>query len=172
MLAETETITLTIDAAREEAFRALDQPEPLPQVFEERPFCRYAPIERRIETARVLIINDLLRDERDLSEYGRVVWWGEQAGRNLARERFISGMALENIEKNVLRLVKNPTTVRAHISEIEQAADEFKPEAIVLSGTLTDFDFYKPSILESFKQFIHTTRIPVLAICGGHQLVG
>ncbi|GAC1446123.1 MAG: hypothetical protein NVSMB56_01990 [Pyrinomonadaceae bacterium] len=159
-------------AGTQEAIRALDQPEPLLQVFEERPFCRYEPIERRIETARVLIINDLLRDERDLSEYGRVMWWGEHAARNLARERQISGMALDNIEKNVLRLVKTPTTKRAHISEINEAVDEFKPEAIVLSGTLTDFDFYNSTILENFKHFIHTTRIPVLAICGGHQLVG
>ena len=42
----------------------------------------------------------------------------------------------------------------------------------MLSGTLRDFDYYNPSVLETFGEFIRTTRIPVLAICGGHQLVG
>jgi GMP synthase-like glutamine amidotransferase len=41
-----------------------------------------------------------------------------------------------------------------------------------LSGTLRDFDYYQQSILDEFSQFIRETKIPVLAICGGHQLVG
>ena len=60
----------------------------------------------------------------------------------------------------------------AHLSEVAEAADRFKPDAIVLSGTLRDFDYYQQSILENFGQFIRHTKIPVLAICGGHQLVG
>src|SRR5579883_1965462 len=119
----------------------LDQPEPLPATFSRRLFCRYEPIEKRIAAARVLVINDLLRDERDLSEYGRVQWWGELATKNLARERHISSMALENITNNIRRLVREPETQVAHVSEIADAAREFQPDAIVLSGTLTDFDF-------------------------------
>ncbi|MGZ8848336.1 MAG: type 1 glutamine amidotransferase, partial [Pyrinomonadaceae bacterium] len=70
------------------------------------------------------------------------------------------------------RLVKQPTTRIAHVSEVAEAVKEFKPDAIVLSGTLRDFDYYKPEILDTFKSFITSTRLPVLAICGGHQLVG
>jgi GMP synthase-like glutamine amidotransferase len=68
--------------------------------------------------------------------------------------------------------VKQPTTAVAHLSEVGEAAKRFAPDAIVLSGTLRDFDYYKQSILDDFGSFIRTTQTPVLAICGGHQLVG
>ena len=73
---------------------------------------------------------------------------------------------------NVERLVKEPTTKVTPLACIATATDQFKPEAIVLSGTLRDFDYYNPDVLESFGEFIRTNNIPVLAICGGHQLVG
>ena len=41
-----------------------------------------------------------------------------------------------------------------------------------MSGTLTDFDYYNPDHLAKFAAFIKQTRVPVLAICGAHQLVG
>ena len=41
-----------------------------------------------------------------------------------------------------------------------------------MSGTFSDFDYYQPEHLENFKTFINKTKIPVLAICGAHQLVG
>ena len=90
----------------------------------------------------------------------------------MRRERLIAGMAVENILNNISRLVKRPTTEVAHLSEITEAAKRFAPDAIVLSGTLRDFDYYEQSILDDFAQFIHETKTPVLAICGGHQLVG
>jgi GMP synthase-like glutamine amidotransferase len=81
-------------------------------------------------------------------------------------------MAVENILNNISRLVKEPETRVAHVSEIAAAAAEFQPDAIVLSGTLRDFDYYQDSILDTFGSFIRATKVPVLAICGGHQLVG
>ncbi len=133
--------------------------------------CRYEPIERRIEKARVLVIDDLLRDERDVSEVARMEW-GNSLVAELKRERLIAGMAIENILSNISRLVKEPETHVAHVSELAEAAEEFQPHAIVLSGTLRDFDYYEESILVGFARFIRETKIPVLAICGGHQLVG
>jgi len=79
---------------------------------------------------------------------------------------------MENILNNISRLVKDPTTEVAHVSEVAAAAAQFEPDAIVISGTLRDFDYYQQSILDSFARFIRETKIPVLAICGGHQLVG
>lgn len=143
----------------------------LPFPFNQQTFCRYEPVEQRIEEARVLVIDDLLRDERDLSEVAREEW-GELLAAELRRERLIAGMAIENILNNVSRLVKRPTTEVAHLAEIADAAKRFAPDAIVLSGTLRDFDYYRQSILDDFGQFIRTTQTPVLAICGGHQLVG
>ncbi len=143
----------------------------LPFPFNQQTFCRYEPVEQRIEEARVLVIDNLLRDQRDLSEVAREEW-GELLAAELRRERLIAGMAIENILNNVSRLVKRPTTEVAHLAEVADAAKRFAPDAIVLSGTLRDFDYYKQSILDDFGRFIRTTQIPVLAICGGHQLVG
>ncbi|HEY6215313.1 MAG TPA: gamma-glutamyl-gamma-aminobutyrate hydrolase family protein [Pyrinomonadaceae bacterium] len=144
---------------------------PLPFPFNQQNFCRYEPVSQSIEEARVLVIDNLLRDERDLSPVAREEW-GELMVAELRRERLIAGMAIENIQNNVSRLVKKPTTEVAHLSDIATAAKHFEPDAIVLSGTLRDFDYYQPSILESFGAFIRETKTPVLAICGGHQLVG
>ena len=139
--------------------------------FPFKTFCRYEPVEQRIEKARVLVIDNLLRDEHDLSEVARAEW-GAALANELKRERLIAGMAVENILANIARLVKDAKTHVAHVADLAKAAAEFAPDAIVLSGTLRDFDYYQQSILDNFGSFIRTTKIPVLAICGGHQLVG
>lgn len=146
-------------------------PGSLPFPFNQQTFCRYEPVEQRIDEARVLVIDNLLRDERDLSPVARQEW-GEMLAAQLRRERMIANMAIENILNNVSRLVKRPTTEVAHLSEVAEAATRFKPDAIVLSGTLRDFDYYEQTILDDFGKFIRQTKTPVLAICGGHQLVG
>lgn len=143
----------------------------LPFPYTQQSFCRYEPVEQRIDEARVLVIDNLLRDESDLSSVAREEW-GDMLGAQMRRERLIAGMAIENILNNISRLVKRPTTEVAHLSEVAEAAKSFKPHAIVLSGTLRDFDFYQQSILDAFGKFIRKTETPVLAICGGHQLVG
>jgi GMP synthase-like glutamine amidotransferase len=74
--------------------------------------------------------------------------------------------------KNVWRLVEKPKTLLVHLSEVADAAEAFRPDAIVMSGTLTDFDYYNPAHLAKFAKFIQTTEIPVLGICGAHQLIG
>jgi GMP synthase-like glutamine amidotransferase len=148
-----------------------DASEPLPFPFNQRLFCRYEPIEQRIEEARVLVIDDLLRHTGDISEVARREW-GRMTKTELQRERKIAGFALENIRTNIERLVKRPEIRVAHLSEIAEAAQDFRPDAIVLSGTLRDFDYYNPAYLEDFGRFVRETKIPVLGICGGHQLVG
>ena len=143
----------------------------IPFPFNQQTFCVYEPVEQRIEKARVLVIDNLLRDERDASAVA-LSEWGPALSGELKRERLIAGMAVENILNNVSRLVKEPAMQVAHVSEIAAAAAEFRPDAIVLSGTLRDFDYYRQTILDRFGNFIRATKIPVLAICGGHQLVG
>ncbi len=143
----------------------------LPFPYNNRPFCRYEPIEKKITHAKVLIVNDLLRYEEDLSDLARAEWNGSKESK-LRFERKISGMACDNIAKNVLRLVKNPKTLTVHLSEVGEAAKSFEPDAIVMSGTLSDFDYYNPAHLEKFASFIKKTKIPVLGICGAHQLIG
>lgn len=143
----------------------------LPFPFNQQTYCRYEPFEQRIQRARVLVIDNLLRDEKDVSDVARNDW-GDTLSTELKRERLIAGMAIENILNNISRLVKEPETRVAHVSEVTEAAAEFAPDAIVLSGTLRDFDYYEQSMLDSFAAFIRETKIPVLAICGGHQLVG
>ncbi len=145
--------------------------EPLPFPFNNRAFCRYEPIEKTISHARVLIVNDLLRYESDLSDLALAEWNGTTETR-LRFENKVSRMACNNIAQNVQRLVKTPKTLTVHLSEIPEAAEAFKPDAIVMSGTFTDFDYYNAEHIEKASRFLKTTKIPILAICGAHQLVG
>ena len=150
---------------------AADVGQTLPTPFSQRSFCRFEPVEQRIESIRVLIVNDLLRNEDDVSELAKQDW-GKTIGSKLQREVQISKMALENILNNVLKLVRRPEAEVVHYSELAEAVESFKPDAIVLSGTLTDFDYYNPEHLARFARFIGETKVPVLGICGGHQLIG
>ncbi|MGD9562787.1 MAG: type 1 glutamine amidotransferase [Pyrinomonadaceae bacterium] len=144
--------------------------EELPFPYNRRAFCRYEPIEKTIDHARVLIVSCLLRYESDLSDLAREEWAGSIESK-LRFERFVGGMACDNIAKNVQRLVRQPKTVTVHLSEISRAVRDFKPDAIVMSGTYQDFDYYDPKQLDAFKTFVRKTKVPVLAICGSHQLV-
>ncbi|HEY6660658.1 MAG TPA: hypothetical protein VI031_05940, partial [Pyrinomonadaceae bacterium] len=106
----------------------------LPFPYTQQTYCRYEPVEQSIDEARVLVVDNLLRDERDLSAVARQEW-GQLLGAQMRRERLIAGMAIENIRNNISRLVKRPTTEVAHLSEVAEAASRFEPDAIVLSGT-------------------------------------
>jgi GMP synthase (glutamine-hydrolysing) len=144
--------------------------EPLPFPFNKSTYCRYEPIEKKIDAAKVLIVNDLLRYETDLSDLAKKEWNGTSE-QKLRFERKISAMACDNIAKNVIRLVKSPKVSTVHLSEIVDAVEQFNPDAIVMSGTLSDFDYYNPEQLATFADFITTAQIPVLGICGAHQLI-
>lgn len=135
-------------------------------------YCLFEVILPRIQTMRVLLVNNLIIEEAQYSDTAR-----HQKDFNAKRwadlERKISGMALANIEGNVHKLVQQPDVRTVHLSELNEATvAAFDPDAIVLSGTLRDFDFYHPDLLTGFQQFIRQTHVPVLGICGGHQLVG
>lgn len=152
-----------------------NQPNPklrtLPFPYNNRPFCLYEPIEKKIEHIRVLIVNSLLRYDSDMSELARAELNGEKETL-LKFERRVSGLACNNIAQNVLRLVKHPKILTVHLSEVAEAAASFMPDAIVMSGTYSDFDYYNQEHLAKLKNFLRETQIPVLAICGAHQLVG
>ncbi len=156
--------------AKSEYVAVSTEVETLPFPFNKNAYCRYEPIEKKITHAKVLIVNDLLRYEDDLSDLAKEEWNGATESK-LRFERKISGMACDNIAKNVLRLVKQPKTMTVHLSEVEAAAAQFNPDAIVMSGTLSDFDYYNPHQLEKFAGFIKQTKTPVLGICGAHQLI-
>ena len=135
-------------------------------------YCSYEAIVPRIKAVRVITVDSLVGEESHYSAIARSApdFNGEKW---LKLERRIAGLALGNIESNIQRLVVAPVIKRVHFSALtEELANEFGAEAIVLSGTLRDFDFYESSLFEHFKQFILNTKIPVLAICGGHQMVG
>ncbi|MGH9947788.1 MAG: type 1 glutamine amidotransferase [Pyrinomonadaceae bacterium] len=145
--------------------------EGLPWPYNKQAFCLFEPVERTVPHAKVLIVNTLLRYETDLSPLAHTEWNGTLESK-LRFENKVSGLACNNIAENVKRLVQNPRTMTVHLSELARAAKDFEPDAIVMSGTFSDFDFYNPEHLSDFRRFIHSTKIPVLAICGSHQLVG
>jgi len=143
----------------------------LPFPYNKQTYCKYEPIEQTIEHARVLIVNDLLRYESDLSVLAKNEL-GKNIEKELRLENKLSQMACDNIANNIKRLVKEPKSLTVHLSELSEAAESFAPDAIVMSGTLSDFDYYLPAHLTSFEKFIKRTKIPVLGICGAHQLIG
>lgn len=145
--------------------------ENLPFPYNKQAYCRYEPIEKKIDHVRVLIVNNLLRYETDLSPLAKTELNGSTE-KLLRFENKVSEMACRNIAQNVIRLVKHPKRLTVHLSEIAEVAKSFNPDAIVMSGTYSDFDYYNPAHLKKFKNFIHQTEFPVLAICGAHQLVG
>src|SRR5438876_3203071 len=118
-----------------------DEPPPaeagnaLPFPYNQQTFCRYEPIEKQIEEVRVLVVDSLLRDEDDLSDVARTDW-GSATALEIKRERRIAGMAVENILSNIERLVQRPISQVTNLWSVSVAAQQFKPEAIVLSGTL------------------------------------
>src|SRR5688572_29170644 len=151
-----------LDAAAKE-----DVIEKLPFPYNRQAFCRFEPIIRSIPFAKVLIVNSLLRYESDLSHLA-LSEWNSTLESKLRFENKVSSLACNNIAQNVNRLVHNPKTMTVHFSELEQAVRDFQPDAIVMSGTYSDFDYYSPAHLKGFREFIHTIKIPVLAICGSH----
>ena len=154
-----------------DAIQKIPKTTSLPFPYNKQTYCKYEPIEQKIEHVRVLIVNSLLRYESDLSDLAKKEL-GKNVEKELRLENKLSQMACDNIANNIKRLVKEPKALTVHLSELSEAAESFAPEAIVMSGTLSDFDYYHPAHLESFKKFIKTTKIPVLGICGAHQLIG
>jgi GMP synthase-like glutamine amidotransferase len=135
-------------------------------------YCVFEVIRPRIQTMRVILVDNLIADESQYSDIARRQE-GFHAGGWVRLERMIASMAMGNIENNVRNLVVAPEVRIVHLSQLNDAlVREFDPDAIVLSGTLRDFDLYDQALIEGFNQFIKETRTPTLAICGGHQLVG
>lgn len=138
----------------------------------EKTHCIFEPITPQIEKMRVVTVDNLIKEESHFSQVAR----SEpdfNADRWLRHERKIASLAMANIESNIRNLVKSPIIHPAHLSELNSdLVVDFDPDAIVLSGTLRDFDYYDEGLIEGFNHFIKSARTPVLAICGGHQLVG
>jgi GMP synthase (glutamine-hydrolysing) len=135
-------------------------------------YCIYEPIRPRIARARVLLVDNLIADEHQYSSEA-VRQPGFNAAKWVRLERFVASLALSNIEKNIRVLVLEPEIRTIHLAELDQdLLDSFDPDALVLSGTLRDFDLYHPQLIEGFNRFITTTNTPVMGICGGHQMIG
>jgi GMP synthase (glutamine-hydrolysing) len=142
----------------------------MPQQWKD--YCEFEPIRQRIERIRVLVIDNLIANVNDLSEIAKLepdydpeAW--------VAEERKIAGFAMENITQNINKLVKKPHWLIMRLNDVTPASlADFDPDAIVISGTLRDLDLYHPRLMERLESIVRTTTIPVLGICGGHQLLG
>src|ERR1051325_9659800 len=85
--------------------QSADSLEALPFPFNQQNFCRYESIEKTIETERVLVVDNLLRDESDLSGIAQAEM-GKNVKAQLKIERQIASLALQNIVTNIERLVR------------------------------------------------------------------
>lgn len=135
-------------------------------------YCLFEPIKPRIQTMRVILVDSLVAAENQYSAAAQREP-DFDAGKWVRLERMIAGLAMGNIESNVRKLVREPEVRTIHLAELnDESVRAFDPDAIVLSGTLRDFDLYAPEMIENFERFIRHNNVPVLAICGGHQMVG
>ena len=80
----------------------------LPFPYNQRPFCAYEPIEKSIESVRVLVVNDLLRDERDLSDLAREEWMLQYLSRG--NRGPLSQDGLSELYHELLDLMKREVT--------------------------------------------------------------
>src|SRR5947199_9325246 len=97
-----------------DAVSKVTESEKLPFPYNKSKFCVYEPIEQKIDHAKVLIVNDLLRYETDISELAREEWDGTPQPK-LEFERKVSGVACNNIAQRELRLVSCPRTMHIRI---------------------------------------------------------
>lgn len=75
--------------------------------------------------------------------------------------------------QNTLKdLSKNADIKTVHYHDINDAMiEQTEPNKIILSGQNTPFKYYSKDKLNLFFETIKKTRIPILGICGGHQLL-
>ncbi len=135
-------------------------------------YCEFEPIVQRIEYMRVLVLDNLIACMSDLNEkakdepnFDAEAW--------VAEERKIAGFAIGNITQNINNLVVKPHWLVVRLNELTDArVADFDPDAIIISGTLRDFDLYNPKLIANLESFLRRTTVPVLGICGGHQIMG
>jgi GMP synthase-like glutamine amidotransferase len=123
--------------------------------------------------AKVLIVNDLLRYESDLSDLAKTEWNGTSEGKTeFERKNF--GNGVRQFAKNVIRLVQQPKTLNCSFVRKSQARRKVSTRTrIVMSGTLLiSIIIIRGISRRSANLYQEPTEIPVLAICGAHQLVG
>ena len=128
--------------------------------------------DKLIGAIRVVVVNNLIHEATDFSKVARRADDFDEQGW-LKQDRYITGLALANIEHNIRNLAETPEIKVMHLSEVSrETIDAFDPDAVVLSGTLRDFDYYDDDMVAGFADWVRATDVPVLGICGGHQLVG
>lgn len=143
-----------------------------PREMSSERYCVYEPILPRIRTMRVILVDNLVSDEQHYSEAARREP-DFHPGRWVRFERMVASLAMANIERNIRMLVHQPIVQILHLADLTaEAVTAFEADAIVLSGTLRDFDLYHPGLLDQFQSFIHRVQVPVMGICGGHQMIG
>ncbi|MGQ9896293.1 MAG: type 1 glutamine amidotransferase [Acidobacteriota bacterium] len=135
-------------------------------------YCEFEPITQRIEYTRVLVLDNLIASLSDLSEKAKNEPNFDAEGW-VTEERKIAGFAIGNITQNINNLVVKPHWLVLRLNELTDArVADFDPDAIIISGTLRDFDLYNPKLIANLESFLRRTTIPVLGICGGHQILG
>src|SRR5437870_8182552 len=91
-----------------------------PLLLNQKTFCYYEPLQPKIDSMNVLVVDNLLKSETDLSETAQLetdfdpLKW-------LREERHIAGLALENIARNLIKLVKTARTKIVHLSELNES---------------------------------------------------
>jgi len=74
--------------------------------------------------------------------------------------------------ESAVRKVSNHTTVIEHYKQANmKRVSDLKPVGIILSGQGSPWEDYPAQSLAGIKDLVKKTSLPVLGICGGHQLI-
>ena len=131
----------------------------LPFPYNNQTFCRYEPIEKRVRHAKVLIVNDLLRYESDLSSCETEC--NATAEATNSSENF--GNGVRNIAKNVSSRAA-PKTLTVSLWK-PPPGRKVSPGRVVLSVTLSDFDFTSRAS-RSHSRISQEPEVPFSLSCG------
>ncbi len=81
-----------------------------------------------------------------------------------------------SLVKPVIKAIRNIDQYRIitqHYKEVDsEKIKALSPGAIIITGQTTPWNMYRKRDLKEIKKVIKKSKIPILGICGGHQLIG
>ncbi|MGQ9513866.1 MAG: hypothetical protein ACUVTL_02270 [Thermoproteota archaeon] len=87
-------------------------------------------------------------------------------------EKYERSNGMFDIKRRFEKISGEPCLVLHNINVTRALIDDVRPRALILSGFGFSFSEFDPKFFYQLEEVIKRTDVPVLAICGSHQLLG